>query len=62
MTSNNYSDDEPITDDVIDALCVEAGAAGDVAMVALCANAKDGNGAALVAIARALADARAMAD
>jgi hypothetical protein len=52
---------EPITDDVIDALCVEAGAAGDTAMVEVCQRAKEGDGAALVSVARAINDAAANA-
>jgi hypothetical protein len=61
--TNEYDDViEPITDDAIDALCVEAGAAGDSEMVDICHRAADGDGAALYKIARAIADAAAMAD
>ena len=67
LASRIYSDGsdeviEPITDDAIDALCVEAGAAGDSEMVDICHRAADGDGAALYKIARAIADAAAMAD
>jgi hypothetical protein len=67
IASRIYSDGtdeviEPITDDAIDALCVEAGAAGDSEMVEVCHRAADGDGAALYKIARAIADAAAMAD
>ena len=67
LASRIYSDGsdeviEPITDDAIDALCVAAGEAGDSDMVEVCHRAKDGDGAALVGVARAIADAAAMAD
>ncbi len=60
--TNEYDDViKPITDEEIDALCVEAGAAGDTAMIETCRRAKDGDGAALVSVARALNDAAANA-
>lgn len=54
---------DPLTDDVIDAIMIDAGEAGDTGTVELCRSAKEnGDGASLATIAGLIADAAAMAD
>ncbi len=51
-----------VTDEQIDALRAEAGQAGDVAQVAICDSALDGDDTARAECARVIADAEAMQD
>jgi hypothetical protein len=51
-----------VTDEQIEALRVEAGAAGDLDMAMICQTALDGDATARAECARVIADAQAMAD
>lgn len=59
MSTTTYTTPETITDEQIEALRAEAGAAGDLAQVAICDRAIDGDMQARAECARVIADAQA---